>query len=162
MTPVNLGDLPTNSPVPLGTCQLKRGAVDGQVNYTSANADGTVILDGAGAPMQIQVTPAVNSWWLIRAEMIWSSPDAAWSYQQVRIDLTPADLDGFSKDYAMLPIHSALSWQDVNIHTAYRIAANTLYTARLCWVTSNAYNHYMWTGKDYTYISGELIAEGSF
>jgi hypothetical protein len=158
MTPVLLGDLASNQPAPTGLCQIKRGASDAQ---TVCPANNSIMYDGAGAPMQIAITPARPGWWIIRAETIFIIADAAWYYFAWYIQLSPADANGQSIDYGHHCLHNAVGWRQQAIDTAFRLNASTAYTATLYFRDRQAGTVYYWTGATYTYIAGEFIGEGS-
>jgi hypothetical protein len=157
MSPTNLADLRSDQPAPTGLCQIKRGQVNGTIYYTNAVAQGTIIHDGNNNPMRIGITPARAGWWIVRAENIWSTPDAAWAYFTWYLQLSPADADGVSQDWNHGCIHSALSWQESSIHTAYRLNAGVAYTVTEYWGYSQGYNQGWWSGPDYCYIMGEFV-----
>jgi hypothetical protein len=158
MTPVNLGDLHSNEPVPTGLVQLKRGQIDGQSPF----ADWSYIYDGVGGPMQIAITTGNRpGWWVIRAETIFSIADAAWYFFHWFVRCSPVDENGWGDDHNYHRLHSALSWQQSCLDTAYRLKANTTYTATMFCAGRQAGTIYYWTGSTYHYIKGEFIAEGS-
>ena len=158
MSPVNLGDLPSHQPVPTGLGQLKRGATD---NEGGAPADHSMMTDGWGSPMQIAITPTRPGWWVIRAETIFRNLDAAWYYFAWYVKCSPADMDGVADEYCHGRLHSFIQWQHYALDTVYKLAANTTYTATMYFGYRQAGTVYMYYGPNYTYISGEFIAEGS-
>ena len=163
MSPTNLGDLPSNQPAPTGLCQIKRGG-GGGVNYSNGIAQGTTISDGAGGYMTIAVTPPRPGWWIIRAETIWLMLDATWAYFTWCVSCNPVDANGWGGgggDWNHMSQHSAQGWQESCIDTAYRLNANTTYTAGMYWGYSQGWTQQIYTGGDYTYISGEFIEDGS-
>jgi hypothetical protein len=159
VSPVNLGDLPSQQPVPTGLAQLKRGASDAQ---TVCPADNSIMYDGAGSPMRIAITTGSRpGWWVIRAENIFIIGDAAWYYFAWYVQLSPADALGISNEYAHHRLHSIPGWEQSCIDTAYRLNANTTYTATMIFRDRQGGTVYYWTGKDYCTIGGEFVAEGS-
>ena len=160
MTPVALGDLPSQQPVPTGLMQFKRGAIDAQV---VCPADNSIMYDGAGSPMQIYLTTGSRpGWWVIRAENIFVIADAAWYYFAWYVQLGPtADVNGIQNQYAHHRLHSAVSWQQSCIDTVYYLNPNTTYAATMRFRDRQAGTVYYFTGPNYCYISGEFIAEGS-
>jgi hypothetical protein len=159
MSPVNLGDLPSQSPAPTGLGQLKRGASNAQ---TATPADNSILYDGAGAPMRIALTTGPRpGWWLVRAETIFIIGDGAWYYFAWYVQLSPADADGIQNHYAHGRLHSAIGWEQSCIDAAYRLNPSTSYTATMMYGYRQAGSHYYWTGPDYTTIAGEFVAEGS-
>lgn len=159
MTPVNLGDLPSNQPAPTGLGQLKRGAANAQ---TLCPANGYAMGDGAGGYMQIGITTGSRpGWWVIRAENIFIIGDAAWYYFSWYVNLNQADANGIQNEMCHGRIHSAIGWQHYAIDTAYRLNPNTSYLATMVYGSRQAGTHYYWTGPDYCTIGGEFIAEGS-
>lgn len=158
MTPVALGDLPSNQPAPTGLVQVKFGAVgSGQQNW----ADYNFFQDGAGALMQIAITPNRPGWWVIRAETIFSILDGAWYYCEYRVRCSPADANGIGDDFNYHRLHSALSWQQACLDTAFKLNAGQTYTATMLMGGRNAGTWYYWSGPDYHRIMGEFVAEGS-
>lgn len=161
MTPVNLGQLPTDQPAPTGLCQVKRGVANTSTPLTSGS--GVVsLLDGAGAPMRISITPSRPGWWLVRAETMWVLSDAAWYYCHWGVRCVPLDADNRGDDRNHMCIHSALSWQESVINTAYRLNANTAYYCEMYWpnsVNAGTWNYHTW--YEYHYIFGEFIEDGS-
>jgi len=161
MSPVNLGDLPSNQPAPTGLVQIKRGVVDGVLSLNNNNAAGTLIHDGTGAPMEIAITPNRPGWWLIRAETIVYTPDAIWTVAVWDVFITPNDADNVSQSIAYVPTHSAQSWQESCIDTAHRLNAATAYKAQIRWLGNGGWNNGFWTGGTYSYIMGEFLEDGS-
>jgi hypothetical protein len=158
MTPVNLGDLPLVQPIPTGLGQLKRGAWGGEGNVP---ADGAAFYDPY-VPMQIAITTGPRpGWWVIRAEAIFRILDAAWYYFSWYVDISPRDATYASPDYCHGRLHSAISWQHYALDTAFRLAANTSYTATMYFNNRQAGTIYTFYGENYLYIGGEFIAEGS-
>lgn len=160
MSPTNFGDLLSNTPIPNGACQVKRGVVDSYNNYTSGNAAGTVFHDGSSGSMQISVTPTRAAYWLVTGEMIWWSPDAIWSRGDYGLRLSPVDLDGRRGIQIICPVHSSVPWKRYSGSMMYRLAANTAYTASLTWEYSAGYNHQWSSAPVWHKIMGMLIAEG--
>jgi hypothetical protein len=158
MTPVKLGDLPSNQPAPTGLVQFKRGAANAQ---TVCPADHNAMGDGAGGYMQIGITPTRPGWWVIRAENIFIIADGAWYYFAWYVKLDPADADGNYQDYAHHRLHSALGWQQSCLDTAFRLNAGQAYLATMVFRDRQAGTVYYWTGPDYCTISGEFVGEGS-
>ena len=158
MSPVNLGALPSNQPAPTGLCQIKRGAADAQ---SVCPANNTAMLDGAGAPMRIAITPARAGWWVIRAETIFILADAAWYYFSWYIQLSPADANGWSADYSFHCLHNAVGWRQNAIDAVFLLNASTAYTATMMFNVRQAGTVSYWTGSTYCYIAGEFIGEGS-
>lgn len=162
MTPINLGDLPSNQPVPTGLCQIKRGTpTTGTITWNN-----TVSIrpmeDGNGQPMRIAITPQRAGWWIIRAETIWSSPDPTWSYFHWGVRLVPLDLDGAGDDRMHHCMHSAQGWTESALNTVYRLGAGIAYYAEMYWPNaSSGYNQSYFSGQDYHYIMGEFVGEGS-
>ena len=157
MTPVALGELPSQQPVPTGFGQIKRGQVDGQSPW----GDWNYLYDGAGGLMQIAITPTRPGWWVIRAETIFSMLDAAWYFFHWFVRCSPADANGITDEHNYHRLHSSLSWEQSCLDTAFKLNANTTYTATMFCAGRSAGSIYYWTGGTYTYISGEFIAEGS-
>lgn len=159
MTPVNLGDLPSNQPAPTGLCQFKKGARNAQ---TTCPANNSIMYDGLTDPMEITITTGSRpGWWLIRAENIFIIGDAAWYYFAWYVQLTPADANGVSIEYSHGRLHSALGWNHYPLDAAFRLNANTFYKATMYFRDRQAGTFYYWTGPDYCTLSGEFVAEGS-
>src|SRR3954465_9540316 len=97
MTPVNLGQLPSDQPVPTGLCQFKRGVSSAQVVVP---ADNTAFGDNAGGLMRIAITPQRAGWWIIRAQTIFTLADATWYYLAWNVTLNPADANGIVTEAA--------------------------------------------------------------
>lgn len=157
MSPINLADLPSNQPAPTGLCQIKRGASNVGITYN--NTIGVKPLeDGVGNPMRIAITPARAGLWLIRAETIWSSPDAIWTYHHWAVRCVPLDALGFGDDRNHHSMHSALGWTEGVINTAYQLNAGVAYYAEMYWPAScSGYNMIHFAGPDYHCIMGEFI-----
>lgn len=161
MTPVNFGDLRSDQPAPTGLCQIKRGAANVSIALTGA-AGVVALQDGAGAPMRISITPPRAGWWVIRAETMWVLSDAAWYYSHWGVRCVPADADGKNDDRNHMCIHSALSWTEQVINTAYRLNANTAYYVEEYWpnsVNAGTWNYHCY--PEYHYMYGEFIEDGS-
>lgn len=159
--PVTLGQLPINQPVPTGLVQLKRGVSPGTINMNNTISP-RALQDGAGGAMQIGITPSQAGWWLIRAEMIWSVPDATWTYWHWGVVLSPADANGTSEDRNHCSQHSLLGWCESVLNTAYRLNAGVAYTCSMWWPNATAgFNQGYYTGGEYHCIMGEFVGEGS-
>jgi hypothetical protein len=140
---------------------MKRGAVNTTITWNNT-VSVRPIEDGNGQPMRIALTPSRPGMWLIRAEMIWNTPDAIWSYFHWGVRLVPTDALGFGDDRNHHCMHSALGWTEQVINTAYQLAAGTAYYAEMYWPNSSmGYNQAYWAGPDYHYIMGEFVGEGS-
>jgi hypothetical protein len=161
MSPINFGQLPSDQPVPTGLCQIKRGVSNVSIAVTAAS--GVVALqDGAGAPMRISITPPRPGMWLIRAETMWVLSDAAWYYCHWGVRCVPLDADGRGDDRNHHCIHSALSWTEQVINTAYRLNAGVAYYCEMYWPASanaGTWNYHCY--PEYHYISGEFLEDGS-
>ena len=159
MTPVNLGDLPSNEAAPTGRVQFKRGAANAQV---LCPIDHTAMGDGAGSPMRLEIWGQTRpGWWVFRAENIFIIGDNAWYWFAWYIKLEPADENGVSQEFAHHRLHSALGWQQSCIDTAFKLKANQYYIATMTFRDRQAGSVYYWTGPDYCTLSAEYIAEGS-
>lgn len=162
MSPINLDALPSNQPAPTGLCQIKRGGA--AVGGITLNNTFSVrpLEDGNGQPMRIAITPQNAGYWVIRAETIWSSPDAAWDYFHWGVRCVPLDADGYGDDRNHHAMHSALSWTESVINTVYRLNAGTAYYTEMYWPNaSSGYNQTYFASQDYHYIMGEFVAEGT-
>jgi hypothetical protein len=157
---VNLGQLASNTPVPTGVCQIKRGAGSTDMTFNNTVAQGTVITDGAGQPMRISVTPTNPGWWVIRAESVWSSPDAVWRYWTWYVGISPTDADGVTGDWNHGCTHSITGYRESCLNTIFRLNANTTYSATMTWGYSQGNNQRIWPGTDFLYIMGEFVGEG--
>lgn len=157
MSPVNLGDLPSNQPAPTGLCQIKLGQAGG-VNYSSA-AQYQPIGDGAGGQMSISITPSRPGWWVVRGQTIWLALDAAWYYFCWYLNIVPTDADGWSSDYNHMCQHSYQGWMQSCIDTVWRLNAGVAYTARMYWGYSQAGTQQMYGAYPYTSLMGEFIGE---
>lgn len=162
MTPVNLGALPSNQPVPTGLCQIKRGTpATGTITWNNT-VSVRPLEDGSGQPMRIAITPTRPGLWLIRAETIWSSPDATWTYFHWGVRCVPLDANGEGDDRNHHAMHSALGWTESVVNTVYRLNAGTAYYAEMYWPNaSSGFNQGYFSGQDYHCIMGEFVAEGS-
>lgn len=163
MSPIiNLGDLPTDQPVPTGLCQIKRGVANTSIAWYSGVAV-QPLQDGAGGLMRIgPITPTRPGWWLIRAETMWVLSESAWYYAHWGVRCVPLDADGRGDDRNHMCQHAALSWTEQVINTAYRLNAGTAYYVEQYWPNSaNAGTWNYHTYPEYHFISGEFIAEGS-
>jgi hypothetical protein len=159
MSPVNLGDLPSQQPVPTGLQQFKRGANNVGV---VCPADNTIMYDGAGVPMRVTITTVTRpGWWVIRAENIFLLNDAAWYWFAWYVKLEPADALGVSSDYAHHRLHASLGWEQSCIDAAYKLNPMTTYWATMYFRDRQAGTVNYFSGPDYCTISGEFIAEGS-
>ena len=161
MSPVNFGDLPSDQPAPTGLCQIKRGVANSSLAWSMAIGVRTME-DGSGGLMRINITPPRAGWWLIRAETMWVLSDAAWYYAHWGVRCVPLDADGRGDDRNHMCIHSALSWQESVINTAYRLLAGVPYYCEMYWPNSanaGTWNYHTW--YEYHYIFGEFIEDGS-
>lgn len=142
----------------MGLCQIKRGAVDGQLAMPVA---GAILQDGAGNNMAINITPQRRGWWVVNAEAIHNNPAATWLQGAWGILLNQADLTGYyGYDQNYVVVHATLGWNSSSVDTAYQLEAGVAYTATLYSTKTPATTMYYWTGKDYFYIQGEFVGEG--
>ena len=163
--PINLGDLPSNLPAPLGQGQVKPGgSPEGQTNYTNATA-GTPILDGVGVgvgvPMRISLTPQYECWWRVVAFCILNGSDAVWSRADFGIDLAPTDMDGYYRCQGCNYTHPTVGWNHGRVTAFYHLRAGVAYTATMMWLGApSGYNQQIWNGFTYCALQGHTIAEG--
>lgn len=162
MTPVALGELNPNAPVPTGSRQLKRGAANVLRQYNNQTPAGTPIYDNSTGtiPMQIAVTPQYDCWWRISAMMIWTSPDVIWSRIDTRAMLSQPGEDGFQAAYALCRCHNSISYQQAPIETVYALKAGVAYTCTLQMTASSNNNQQVYCGPFYLWIAGQTVGMG--
>jgi hypothetical protein len=158
VSPVNLGQLPSDQPPPTGLVQSKRSAA-ASLNFTNAVAY-VPITDGYGAPMAISITPTRPGWWVIRAETIWLVAEANWYYATWYVNITPTDADGWVNDYNHMSKHSAQGWQESCLDTVFKLNAGVAYTATMMFGYCNAGTWSVY-GGGFSYIQGEFVGEGA-
>lgn len=161
MTPVNLGDLPSNESAPTGNVQVKRGKVG--VGQEGWNSQSPMYIEPPPSawPMYIYTQSKYAGWWVIRAETIFSLADATWQYFNWYVHLSSPDENGIQNEYNYHRLHSALSWQPSCLDTAFKLKGNTYYEATMYFGDRSGGTLYRWCGAEYSYIKGEFIAEGS-
>ncbi len=164
MSPVNLANLPSNSPLLLGRVQVKTaGATGGGSNYNNT-ISARPLTDApslGGNPMRIAVTPQYDCWWRVTAYSIWLSTDAVWSRADWGIDLSPADANGYSRTQCLQWLHSATQWMHSHCTALYRLSANIAYTATMMWIASpSGYNQQTYNHSTYMSIQGHTFSEG--
>ena len=163
MSPVNLGSLPSELPVPNQRVQIKRGVA--AVNLTVSNlvAAGTKMTDGAGGPMEISYQPRYDCYWLVRCNSIWHGLSGGWQRCDHGIYISPADLDGVTLGHQRpmdLFDNVTVEWRTAAASHMFRLAAGITYTAYMAFVYSSGYYQEYHTGPGYTRIFGVVIGEG--
>ena len=162
MSPTNLAALPSNQPVPTGLCQTKLGSYSAAGITLNNTFSPRPLEDGLGGPMRISITPARAGMWVIHAETIWTMNDPVWMYWHWGVRCVPLDADGKGDDRNHCAQHSALSWNEHVINTAYRLNAGTPYYAEMYWPNSSSgYNQQYYAHGYYHYILGEFIEDGA-
>ena len=122
----------------------------------------TTLLDTAGAPMQLTLTPSVNCFWRLKCKSLWRFGPAAWSSSRVQIDLTPADLDGLTGIGGLdVNLHNDMAdWTSLDFGGCFRLQAGTIYTAMLRAAPSAAQNYH--ARDDTQRLAGFTFGHGSF
>jgi hypothetical protein len=164
MSPTNLGDLPSNLPVPNQRVQIKRGAAVGTVVVNNTLPQGTKMTDGAGGNMEINYTPRYECRWLVRANAAWHGVNGGWQRCDYGIGISPADLDGISVPAHATPMYlydnTTVEWRTWGATFMFRLAAGITYTAYMCFWYSSGYNQRYLCNPGYHRIIGVVLGEG--
>jgi hypothetical protein len=163
VSPVNLGALPSNLPVPNQRVQIKRGVSDSAQTVSNLVAAGTKLSDGAGGFMEISYTPRYNCYWLVRCNSIWHGVSGGWQRCDHGIYITPADLDGVTQGHQRpmaLYDNTTVEWRTAAVSHMFRLAAGIAYTAYMAFAYSSGYYQQYWTGPQFTRIFGVVLGEG--
>ena len=163
MTPVNLGALPSELPVPNQRVQIKRGAGDGAHTVWNGIAANTKMTDGAGGVMDISYTPRYDCYWLVRTNTAWHGLSGGWQRCDHGIYISPADLDGVNLGHQH-PMdcydNTVVEWRTASGSHMFRLAAGITYTASLVFVYSSGYYQQYLSNSQYHRILGVVLGEG--
>lgn len=157
MTVVNLGDLPSNAPLPNG-----RGdgfplgtASGGEWTYNNTVPAQNLIGGWSG----IGITPTRDCMWHVMANTVWRGPDDVWTGSYWGIHLNQPDLNGIQDFVAMNWCHAGtVDWQAGVCEGTYRLQAGVYYTAYTYWFGS-AVGWNQVTYATYCNIHGHVLSE---
>ena len=163
MTPVNLGALPSNLPIPNQRVQIKRGTIWTEAQVSNLVASGTKLGDGSGGFMEISYTPRYPCMWLVRSNTMWHGQTGGWQRCDHALLITPADVNGVTMGHQRcMTLHdnNAVEWRTYAASAMFRLAAGITYTAYLAfWYSSGYYQAYC-TLAGYHRIFGVVLGEG--
>jgi len=162
--PTNLGDLPTNKPLPNARCQMKRGGADATVQIGGGLvANGAILTDGAGGDMRIVYTPTYPCYWVVRGNVMTHGVDVVWSRCDFGIRITPADADGTALG-VQCPMqvygNSVVEWRSWSGSYMFKLSAGVAYTAYLTFEYSYGWYQRYHTGPNWLRITGRVVGEG--
>ena len=163
MTPINLGTLPSNLPLPNQRVQIKRGVVDSAPQVSNLVTYGSKLSDGAGGFMEISYTPRYDCRWLVRSNTMWHGVSGGWQRADHGIMISPADADGVIYGHRRCMLHydnTTVEWRTASVSAMFRLTAGIAYTAYLAFTYSSGYWQAYHTGKPYTRIFGVVLGEG--
>jgi hypothetical protein len=163
LTPAGIagGDLQGRYPnpevkrVPAGTL------LDVQRDISTLAANWYAITNGAYFDPALTYRPEVNVWWDVYASCWFNKQDAVYNYSYLRLELSPADMDGLNQGYCIDTQHSTVqtnSWRIVR--RLFRLAAGTTYTAKMQAVltgTSTSWQYH--TAAHALFIEGKVWAQ---
>lgn len=163
MTPITLGVLPSNLPLPNQRVQIKRGQADGAPEVSNLIASGTKLSDGAGGYMEISYTPRYDCCWLVRSNVMWHGVDGGWQRVDHGIILSPADFDGVTNGHTRCMLvynNTVVEWRTAACSAMFRLRAGVAYTASLQFIYSSGYWQRYHHGFPYTRLFGVVLGEG--
>ena len=156
MTPINLGDRPTNAPLPVHSVQRNLAAALGQLAFPAA---GTVL--GSTSPMRIAVTPPRRCYWICEAALIQGAPAGTWARQDWSLTLTPSDLNGRNTVQCANGLEHGGNYMTDTAGTAWFLEANTAYTCQMVSAIAAAGGFY-YMQEVHTYLFGYTIGDGVY
>ena len=154
MTPLNLGDRPTDQPLPVHSVQRKFSSGLGAIAMPVA---GTVL--GSTDPMTITVTPPRRCFWVIEASILRAAAAGTWVRQDWGLSLVPTDLYGRTLCQCANGMEQGGNWWIDTCSTEYYLEANTAYTCRMI-SSIQAGNYYM--ADVHTTLFGYTIGDGVY
>ena len=161
-----MGSLPSTMLIP-GSVQIKRGTTSGSRNLTTANYN-TALLDTAGNPMAITVTPSLDCFWHTRSNVMHQGAAGASGGAWQRIDyvhqISPADADGLVNGIQVCNQvfdSGTVGWKSVNAQCMFRLTGGVAYTCTLVHVFQSGATVQYHTGLNYIRLIGRLVGEGS-
>lgn len=160
--PTNLGQLPSNQPIPNGRCQIKTGQAD-TIWYVGPAQLGQAVPDGAGGNIQIAFTPTRRCYWLVRANLITAGYQGAWQRMDFGICITPADLNGLTTGSTVISDcydSTTVNWTGYSGAYPFLLEANIAYVAWLQFQYSSGGIQQIYLGRDYARIIGVSKSEG--
>jgi len=156
----NLGELPSNKPLPNGLVQIKRGLADAEAN---AVVD-TIMADGGGGYMQISFTPEYACSWIIKAQTIMGgySDGNGWRRCDLSVELNTPDVNGIQEGFRaphQLYDYNIVSWRTMGAQAMFSLSPGVAYTAYfVCRAISANYCRY-YTGPLWHRIIGRVATE---
>lgn len=158
MTVVNLGNLPSNEPMPTGQ-GYGYYCPDGGTEWTYNNTvpSGNLV----GGQMGLLMTPSRDCHWRVMANCIWRGPDDVWTGCYWGLHLNRADMDGMQDFVSMNWVHgNTVDWQHGCCEGTYRLQAGIAYSCYLYWFASAVgWNQLVFTA-DHLSMAGYLLDEG--
>jgi hypothetical protein len=111
-----------------GALQVKRGAnFVGSGTFTTPVA----VTDGVGQFVRLQITPPTNGLWSVSFATLVKTTLAAWHRCNLRIVLTPADVDGFSTaNTGVMHNSGASDWLGGTVSEVFKLQRDIQYTAQ--------------------------------
>lgn len=104
----------------------------GQNNAYRAQNGGSFFVDAAATlPLRLLYTPPVNAWWDVRLFIgLMQKIDAAYSYAQVTLGISPADADGDTGSTHTITQHAAVqTYEGYNGSALVKLSAGVAYQA---------------------------------
>lgn len=163
MTPVILGSLPSNLPLPNQRVQIKRGVASTSPEVSNLITYGSKLSDGGGGYLEISYTPRYPCYWLIRGNVMWHGKDGGWQRADMGVRISPADVDGIALGHQRCTLmynNTVVEWKTVSVSAMFHLAAGIAYTAYLSFEYSSGYWQRYHTGGPYTRIFGVVLGEG--
>lgn len=83
--------------------------------------------------MQLSFTPPVDCWWDLRGRIYMTKAEAAYTYTQATVQLSPADADGVSNDTEIMSgqYNGVVTYYSFKPNLWFKLAAGVAYTGVL-------------------------------
>lgn len=163
MSPTNLGNLPSNLPLPNQRVQVKRATGYKGIDVNSGTPAGTKLTDYEGNPLQISYTPRYPCLWLVRGNVASHGVSGGWLRCDWGIYITPADVDGITLGH-QCPMNcydnTVVEWRTFAAACMFRLAAGITYNAYLAQVYSQGGSQQYLSYAGYMRIIGVVLGEG--
>lgn len=155
MTPLNLGDRATDTPLPVNSIQRKFSAALGELVFPAA---GTVL--GSTDPMRITVTPPRRCYWVVEGQLIQRGPSGTWVRSDWTLSLTPADLSGRNIVQCANTMEYTGGYFGDAASTEWYLEANTTYNCEMRSAIAGGTWYYM--QEIHTFLFGYTIGDGVY
>lgn len=156
MSPVLLGDLPTDQPMPTGRVQRRLGVVEAMATWPAAGG----IFQAGDGNMMVSVRSPYACYWVVQASFIAINQYTGWTRADAALLCQPADALGYSLSHLAMAASSGVSWHSYSLSAVWRLLPNTDYNCYLYSASSDGYTQYYQAGR-HLCLTGYTLGEGT-